>query len=258
MIVRFQTRICVLTLLLALAAGPARSQEAPTIADEAPDRWRVALELGYNGSTGNTRLMVLTTGFRIKHLQTELLELEWQGALRYGESEGDVVARSIRTSFTADYRPQERWSPFVFMQAERDRFRRLDARTSLGTGVKHTFTRNEQRELSLSAAVLHHHENFSEPQGAGALDSRTEARWSVRWRGFRQIGTVVRVDNTTFFKPVWNDSGDYDLDSSTALAVRLSERVGLKFSHTFRRDATPPPGVEHNDQLVQAGITVEF
>lgn len=243
-----------------LAAGaPLSAQDVPPDPDEeAPDRWDIAVDLGFNGSSGNTRLTVFTTGLSVKHLQTDLFELEWKSAFRYGESEGDVVARALRSSFSADYRPQDRWSPFVFSLFERDPFRRLDALTNLGAGVKLTFLRSDAAEASFSTAGLHQYENFTEPRGATALDSRTDARWSFRLRASRSLGENVRLENTSFYRPVWDAADDYDIDAITALEVRLGERIGLKLSHAFRRDSTPPQDVEKNDQIVQVGITVQL
>ena len=253
---RFAPLVVALALRSLLAAD-LRAQVPPTLPDTV-DRWKVAIDLGFNGSSGNSSLAVFTTGFGISHLQTDLLELEWTSAFRYGESEGEVVARAIRSSVSADYRPEARWSPFVFSQFERDTFRKLDVLTNVGAGVKRTFVRTDAAELSLSAAVLHQYENFTQPRGAAALESETDARWSIRARGSRALGEAVRIAHTTFYKPVWDKAGDYAIDALTALDVRLGERIGLKFSHSFRRDSTPPPDVEKDDHVVQVGLTLEL
>src|SRR5918994_3568354 len=70
------------TLLVLLLLVPSRAMaqvEAPPPMDEELDRWDFTLDLGFNGSRGNTRLTVLTSGFRVKHLQTDLFELELGG-----------------------------------------------------------------------------------------------------------------------------------------------------------------------------------
>ncbi|MGH7504477.1 MAG: hypothetical protein ACRELX_02450, partial [Longimicrobiales bacterium] len=90
--------LAVCLAFLALDTADARTQEvAPATTDTLPDRWDAALDFGFNGSTGNTSLIVLTTGFRIKHLRTDRYELEWSVAFRYGESEDAVVARALES-----------------------------------------------------------------------------------------------------------------------------------------------------------------
>lgn len=252
-------RALALVTTLVLIAAPAAAQEEtlePT--DTAPDRWQAAFDLGFNGSTGNTRIAVLTTGFAIKHLETERYELEWTVSYRYGESEGEVVARNIRSGLTWDLHPQAAWSPFLFINAERDRFRKLGVRTNTGAGVKRTFLDEKEGSFSLSAAVLHDYENFTEPVGDDLLTTRKRARWSMRAKGHRLWESGVRFEHVSYFQPVFDQAADYNVDSTTKLTFFLTERIGVNVSYTLRRDSTPPPGIEHNDQILQAGVTVQL
>src|SRR4051812_40554446 len=84
-------------------AAPAPTAPAPVaiapatpapVKKKDPDRWAAAVDLGFNAATGNTRLMLLTTGFRLKHRETDRFKLEWGVTYRYGESRGSVVARN--------------------------------------------------------------------------------------------------------------------------------------------------------------------
>src|SRR5690606_16319696 len=88
------------------ASAPARQQEEP-------DRWAAALDLGFASSSGNSDLTSLTTGVRLKHLQTRLFKLEWSVTFRYGESQGTVVARNLQSKLDFDVGPAARVSPFV-------------------------------------------------------------------------------------------------------------------------------------------------
>lgn len=247
-------RLPILAVLLAAAPMALAAQEPA----EPPDRWDLTVELGLNTSSGNTDLTVFSTGIGVEHLQTDRYELEWNLGFRYGESEGEVVARHLKTAFGFDLYPQARWSPFVFTEAERDPFRRLDLRANSGGGIKYVLRRSERGELSLSAAALHSYENFSDGRADSIADSRSLARWSFRARASREFRPGVRLEHTSWFKPVWNEVDDYDIDATTKLTVLLSERVGFNFSHLYRRDSTPPAGVEADDTQLQAGLTLAF
>lgn len=246
-----------------LAAGLALMLAAPTMAQEPgatppppepkPDRWTAALDLGFNGSTGNTRLAVLNTGFRVKHLQTESFELEWSVSYRYGESKGDVVARNAATSLTFDLTPRSYLSPFVYATVERDPFRKLDLRTNTGSGVKYTMYRSKQGTASLSAAALYSHEAFTIDR-----PTRRDARWSFRTKVEHALGKTMRVENTAFYKPVWDRSGDYNVQISSRMSTKVASRLAMTLSHEFLHDSTPPTGVGREDQRFQAGITLAF
>jgi hypothetical protein len=233
------------------------SAEAQEDATREP-RWASTFDLGFNGSTGNTRLAVFSTGFQVKHLFTDELRFEWSGGFRYGESEGTVVARNMRTTLSADLFPQERFSPFLFATAERDPFRRLRVRGNGGGGAKLTLHRERDAEVSISGALLYSHESFLPlADGTGAL-TRNDARWSGRTRLRRRLSDGLRFDHTSFYQPVWNAPGDYNIDAVTRVSLQVTERLALSMSHNLRYDSTPPPEVLRGDHQVQANLTIQF
>ena len=235
------------------APAPPPPPPAPPEPEPAPDRWRAAVDLGFNAATGNTRLAVLSTTLRIEHLQTETLELEWAATYRYGESRGDVVARSASTSLNLDIRPASPVSPFAFAIVERDPFRRLDVRSNTGSGVKYTLYSRQRDEASISVAALYSHEAFTSDQ-----PTRRDARWSVRGKVAQRLGGAARIESTAFYKPVWDHGGDYNIQLLNKLSSKITERLAMTFSHEYLLDSTPPDGVAREDQRFQAGATLEF
>jgi N-acetylated-alpha-linked acidic dipeptidase len=244
----------------AAAASPTTaSPAAPRAAarTEAPSRWGVSVDLGFNGSRGNTALTVFSTGIGVKHLVTDEFRLEWNGAVRYGESEGDVVARNLRSQVSFDFNPDADVSPFFYMDAERDPFRRMRLRTDGGAGAKYTFWRQRNEEVSLSVAGLYSRQEFFPLPSGELTPRRSNARWSGRGRVRRQLGTA-RVEHTSFMQPVLDQLSDYTYDATTRLSTKLNERVSLTLTHLYKHNSQPPPGVVREDQSIQAGITVQF
>lgn len=222
---------------------------------EEPDRWAVAVDLGFASSTGNSELTSLTTGVRLKHLQTKLFKLEWSAALRYGESQGEVVARNMQSKLDFDVGPGARIAPFIFASAERDAFKRLDLRARTGSGVKYTFYREDPGEASLRVAVLYSRENFTP---AASQDPRTDGAWSVEFKGNREIGSTIRVDNNTTFSPVFDRFDDHNLEMTSKISSRISRRLALTLTHVYTYDSTPAADVGRTDQRFQAGLTIEL
>lgn len=248
-------------LLCATARLAAQQDTAKTPADTVParpaapkpDRWRAALDLGFNASTGNSRLTVLSTTVRVRHLQTQNFELEWAATYRYGESRGDVVARNASTSLNLDVSPKANVSPFAFATVEHDPFRRLDVRSNTGAGVKYMLYRRERGSASLSVAGLHSYEGFTTDQ-----PTRTDARWSARAKLDQRIGGGARFESTTFYKPVWDRGGDFNVQVLNKLSSKITERLAMTLTHEYLHDSTPPSGVAREDQRFQAGATLEF
>lgn len=223
--------------------------------EEAPDRWAAALDLGFASSSGNSDLTSLTTGVRLKHLQTNLFKLEWSISFRYGESQGTVVARNLQSKLEFDVGKAARISPFVFASAERDPFRKLDLRARTGSGVKYTFYRQDPGEASVRLAAQYSRENFTPAAGQ---DARTDGAWSMEFKGNRELGGNVKIENTTTFTPVFDDFADHNLDMASKISSRITKHLALTLTHAYGYDSTPADGVGRTDQRFQAGLTIDF
>ncbi len=116
----------------ATATPPSRPAAARNANRQQDGRWAAAVDLGFTSASGNTDLMALNSGLRLRHRQTSRFRLEWTSNVRYGESDGEVVARQLQSNLNFDLGPDARFAPFLSASAERDRFRKLDLRSKVG------------------------------------------------------------------------------------------------------------------------------
>jgi putative salt-induced outer membrane protein YdiY len=240
------------------SASSAAAQE--DAASEAERRWMASAELSYTDQTGNRTLRVLTGGFKASHLQKDLFRLDLSLQSRYGESDEAVVARNHFGSLAFDLRPTARVSPFLYTDAEHDRFKRLNARISGGAGAKYTPYRRPRQgaELSISAAALLSYENITATAADPLVGSRTHVRASIRGRGSHDLPGGARFQNTTFYQPMVGHMADYLLRSETTIRMALTERLALAVGYQLNRTALPPEGVEPDDRVLKTGIIFDF
>jgi hypothetical protein len=240
------------TAAVVTAAPP--TQERQQQPAPAP-RWATSLDFGFASSSGNSDLLSLTTGFRVRHLQTRRFKLDWTAAFRYGQSQGEVVARNLQSKLDFDVGPAARVAPFVYASGERDPFRRLDLRARTGSGVRYAFYRGENGDASLRLAAQYSHERFT---AAATRDPRSDAGWSMELKGQQRLGDVLRIENSSVFDPVLDDIGDFNLEVRSKVVSRVSKRMALTLTHAFNYDSTPPADVGTTDQRFQAGISIDF
>ena len=224
----------------------------------APDRWKMGLDLLFTGTSGNESLVVLSTGARVTHLVKKDFELEGVVQARYGRSKGVEVARNLKGSLKFDLHPEARWSPFVYVQAERDPFRKLDLRAGGGAGAKYTAIRSKTSELSFSGGALLNYEELRTAAAPGVDPLRRDARSTWRALARKELPSGFRVEQTTFVQPLLEDSGDYLLEAKTSAKARVTRAVAVTLTHTWQRDSTPPPQVRPDDHRVEMGLAVEF
>jgi hypothetical protein len=220
----------------------------------------VAAEGTISDQSGNRTLRILTGGLTVSHLQREDLRFDASARTRYGESQGEVVARNHFASLAMDVRPAARWTPFVYGDGEHDAMRRIRFRASGGAGAKHTLIRDRDAdtEASISLALLYEHERRIPSLEEPAPADRKLARWSLRVRGRRPLGAGATLQHVTFWQPAFEEMADYLLRSETGARVMLTRTLAFTTAYELRRTALPPIGVHPDDRLLRVGLLVEF
>lgn len=253
-------------VLLGATARPASAQEDSTAAVAAEpqppiDRWAATAALTLTSASGNQDFTVLTTGFTLRHLQTDRFGFRADVQARY-YSPGDAGAgqttetfQSYKGSFNLDLSPFGRWSPFLYASAENDASRRLDARINGGIGAKYQlYDAAQQGNLGLSVAVLHSYEALD----VEAVEATNLQRWDVKLVGQKELREGVTLSHDTQYQPTFDRLRDYLLTTETAVKVMVNSHFALSVSHEYSRDVTPAPGVGRDDSLLTAGILVEL
>lgn len=210
--------------------------------------WRSRIELGFNGSSGNSSFAVLRTGGSVTRLSTEIYEFELSALIRYGKNEDRVIANDQRGTVKFDWRPDDDFSPFTFVSASRDRIRRIDLKVNGGVGAKWTFFRRQRSKVSWSLAAVLDHENLRLEPGDTTRESRSVVRWSGRLKVDHEFGERATFQHITFWQPEVADFGDYIIEMSNSLSSPLAGRISLVVEHEYVHDHVPPPGVGPNDQ----------
>jgi hypothetical protein len=252
--------IAALTWLLAMDLG------AQETVRPAPGQWAIGAELGGNAARGNSSYTTLTSGLRFTHRNKKEFELDWASTFTYGESSETVIARRTVTTLKADNHPDATWSPFIFTTFESDRIRRMNFASNTGVGAKWRLYRDSGGGASISIAAIHSYKSlvqlapvastvgaptFNEPQ-------RSTARISIRPKFARRSAAGVSFEQTTFWQPVYNIVGNYDLESTSRLGFATSKIGTVFFQHTYRADSRPPIGIKRDDQQMIAGIKLQF
>lgn len=229
-----------LAATLLLATLPPTSALAQQAEDEGP--WTWTSELGASLFFGAADQTAVTLGGAAERT-SEWLEWSLGSSFAYGESqnpdtrESFVNKRSWNANSSLDYRPHARVSPFVFASGEGALERQIDLRLSGGAGAKYHIVRSERSRLDVSLAALVERTDPRVP--AGEPDEvDTKGRWSARLRAGRTFAEGrTTFELVSFYRPAFEDSGDYTVDLESSLAFALNETVALKISFVDRYDS---------------------
>jgi hypothetical protein len=250
-----QLRLLCLTASV-LAAG---LFQADYVASQNTDVWRSQVEFGFSGASGNTDFSILRLGASVVRTQQEEFELEVSGRVRWGTSDGNVIANDMETTAKFDWAPQSDWSPFVFATAGRDRVRNVNGRVLGGGGAKWTFSRwGEVSKASLSLAAVRDYESFHRSAGSAARGSESAGRWSLRFKADHRFGSSATFQHVLFWQPRMSDAKDYVLDLETSVSTELLTNLSLVVSHSYIHDEIPPPEAFKDDMRLEVVLRVRL
>lgn len=239
-------------------APPAPAPQPPP--PPPPDLWTFAAELSYTDQTGNKTLRLLTGGLKFSHREKKSFELDGSIQSRYGQSEGEVVARNYFANMNFSPYKDGRVTPSFSMKAERDPFKRLDVRFVGSAGVKATPYRANQGagEVSLLLMTSYEFQNLRVDPADTSEEFSHVPRWTMEMRGNRRLNSSVTAHVQSSYEPSWGELANYLLRSQTGLKVLLTERLALSLEYQFNRTNQPPEGVAPDDRLFKTGIIIDF
>ncbi len=251
----FTTAATIFLVALALPLG-AEAQGAP---------WQVEGEVGGTIFYGNRAQTQIASRLQFERADS-IFESSTEFRFTYGEAEDSdgnmqVNRRSWSAGSQLDFRPEERWRPFVSGRMESALERRIDLRYNVGAGVRLDFQRDRNNRIDMAVAILAERTYAREDGSTQADDVSSLARWSSSLRVRRTFASDrLSLDSNNSYQPVFDSFGNYTFQSRNSVSFGLSETVALRVTYISQYDSgARGRGARTNaDGQVQTSILVKF
>jgi hypothetical protein len=226
--------------------------------------WKAEGELGGNLFFGNREQSQLSSRVLVERADS-LFESSSEFRFAYGEATNrdgvrEVNRRSWSAAASLDFRPMERWRPFVSGRMESAFERRIALRYNAGAGMRVSWDRDRRNRIDLSVSILA--ERTYAREGAGGPDEDVGlARWSSDLRIRRSyFDDRFGLDSNTAYRPVFDSFGNFTLSTRNALSYNLSEIVALRFTLITDYDsgAMERGATTNRDGQLQMAIVARF
>jgi hypothetical protein len=236
---------------LTLGAGGLSAQEP------AAERWTGSLQGNGMYLFGNVEQRILGgRGAISRSDRSAEFGIDLQGV--YGDTKDAEGTRAVHKrlwlgTLTTDLSPEARVSPFIFLTVESSLEKRIRERYSGGVGAKHTFVRDDRREVSLSLAVL---EERTIPIRVSGLPGERLTRWSARGRVKQAWGDRARFSHVTFWQPAVDDLSRFLIRSTTEAEYVINEAISLttSFVDSYDSEAVSRGAGSYNDGQLVFGV----
>jgi putative salt-induced outer membrane protein YdiY len=231
-------------------AGPVFDVPAEPVASQvllppepppAPKIWQGDLELGLNGSEGNSQTFNIRFGAEAKR-KTKCHVLSFD--LDYHKNTNDSMETAHRSFLDWRYErlfEDSPWTWFVHGTVDYDEFQAFDLRVSLDTGLGYQLIKTEATSLLSRAGG-----GWSREIGGPDDRDVPEAVFGMDFE--HQVNKRQKLTATVDYAPDVTDFGAYRLNTKAGWEALLDEsmNLSLKVSVLDRYDSTPN-GVKPND-----------
>lgn len=251
--------------LCALLLAVALSWSIPPAEAAAQEReWKAEGELGGNLFFGNREQSQLSSRILVERADS-LFESSSEFRFAYGEvTDQDGVRQVNRRNWSAsgalDFRPMERYRPFVSGRMESAFERRIALRYNAGAGLRMSWTRDRRNRVDLSASILAER-TYAREGGRGTEEDVGLARWASNFRVRRSyFDDRLSLDSNNAYRPVFDSFGNFTLSTRNAVSYNLTEVVALRVTVITDYDSgAVERGADTNrDGQVQVTVVARF
>jgi putative salt-induced outer membrane protein len=239
-----RSTIWLLSSIVALCAQRAAAQ-TPV------DSFRLAFDLGYVNTAGNTAVTTLNFGEHLSYLTGrwtlahDLIAIE-------GRSQGVETAAQYKTDLRVDRSLAARLGAYALGGYERNVFAGISRRYQEGAGLtaKLLVAPHDLLDAEAGLAFIQQRSTASVDESFGAARSALSYKHSFTATAVLQQVLELLSNLKT--------SKDQLLSSETSLTAPISKRIALKSAYLIRYDNQPEPGFKKSDRVFTTGIQIVF
>ncbi len=226
--------------------------------------WSAEGELGGTVFFGNRDQTQIAARLQLERSDS-LFESSSDFRFTYGEAEDSEGVKQVnRRSWSAasnlDFRPEERWRPFVSGRLESAFERRIALRFNVGAGMRLEFQRDRLNRIDLAMSLLAER-TYAREEGGVTPDDVSLVRWSSNVRIRRSyFEDRLTLDSDNAYQPVFDSFNNFNFRSRNSVSYGLSEAVALRLSYLTEYDSgAKGRGARTNqDGQVQMTVVVRF
>lgn len=159
------------------------------------------------------------------------------------KEDGKYTARGNRAYFKYDHFIGEKWYAYANTDVEKDEFKDLNLRTTIGAGAGYQFWETPDRNLALEGGVTYVNEDYD----IGDDDNFAAARWAIRYTQVL-FGGDTRFFHTHEGLVSLDDTEDTLIRMQTGFRFPLVENLNATIQYNIDWQNNPAPGFKRTDR----------
>jgi len=213
--------------------------------------WSGSLSFGYANTSGNSSSNVVNTDVEATR-KTKQDKIFLDAHYNRAQATGTRSADAIRGGMRLDVNFSDKLFYFVFGRVEVDKIQLLDLRTTVGSGIGHTFYDHKRGHLDLGVGMTYVRDTYEAQPTKSDLTALVSFNWD------RKLDTTSTFKTRLLYYPDFSDFSDFRIESDTKFDYFLTRSLSLTLGVTNRFDSTPLLGKKQNDMTVTSSVSKRF
>jgi putative salt-induced outer membrane protein len=221
-------------------------------------QWSGKAELGFLSSSGNTEAQSANTKLDLTHEGSKWRNSFYVAAL-YGENAEFSTAERYEGRYQSDFKVTDRFSWFVGLRGEQDRFSGFAYQVSGSTGASYKFIDSPTTKLqaSLGAGYRRQKNEILIKSDAGEVLERIEGE--IEGDPIATLSSNYEhafTESTKITNKLLAESGteNTSVQNDLALSVSMTKTLALAVGFGVRYNSDPPPLSESTDTLTTINL----
>jgi putative salt-induced outer membrane protein len=240
-----------LILILAIGAAPVLAHEVEEKEEPEPI-WVGSLGLAWVATSGNTDTSTLGLDFGLDR-KPERWGIEFAARGNRADNDGETTAENYFVSARAVRKLSTRWEAFGGLAWARDPFTGFDSQTVASAGATYLAVESKRQLLKLDAGLAYTWEDRVPPaEDVNFVGGLLGLTWE--WK----LGASSKLTERLVFLPNFDDSGDWRLNSITALEAAVNSWLALRLGFDIRHRNQPIGDADSTDTTSTASVVFNF
>lgn len=232
------------------------AEETIEVKEEAKEViWQREISLGYNESSGNTKVSQLSMSVLVNRKIEQVNEFNLKGDAYYSSSNERMDAQKWygMARYAVNFGADKKWYNFYKFESDHDKFANIDYRIIPAAGVGYWFYALQKLKAMAELGLGLEHTVYRD---------RTEDSDEIVLvpRAFfeKELFNNSKISQDMLLYPTIDDFSIFRLRSETTLATSLSEKLTLRLSLIDDYNSNPSGSAKKNDFRLISSLAYSF
>ena len=209
-------------------------------------------DLGFTNTNGNTKTTNIDAKYKIEN-QLDTIKYDFTISAYGAMNSSSTTAENYHALFNIQKDLVKDWLTYANANWEKDRFKNLDGKYSVGIGAGRTIFKTDTQNLDLKLGVSYNYEKFTTAGSRSYASSDEELDYKNKLNDISELFTNLKAKQN-----LGNFKKDYTIDSIIGVNFKVATNLSLVLEYDINFDNLPAGTASKTDTKSIVKLSYQF